>query len=76
MLQKSYEKLFVRSFVNAHESSHEGALERCSTWVCSGLTHQHYTRLERLTKDPTLLETFVNYGHKKYRNIGHSELYD
>ncbi len=49
------------------------ALFRCSTLgYAPGLTHKHYTRLERLNrnKHSSLLRTFVNYGRKKFYNIG------
>jgi len=38
----------------------------------SGLTCKHCTRLERLARDKRscLLRTFVNYGRKKFYNIG------
>ncbi len=37
-----------------------------------GLTHKHQNRLRRLVgeKHSSLLRTFVNYGHKKFCNIG------
>ena len=36
-----------------------------------GLTHTHYTRLERLRRDKhsCLLRKFVNYGRKKFYKI-------
>jgi len=39
--------------------------------VDSGVTHNHYTRLEKLARDKhsSLLRTFVNYGHKKFYNV-------
>jgi hypothetical protein len=39
---------------------------RCSTlgWA-PGLTHKHYTRLEKLARDKHLLRKSVNYGQKK-----------
>jgi hypothetical protein len=49
-----------------------GASARCFTEVGSGLTNNHYTRLERLVRDKhsSLLRKFVNYGQKKFYNIG------
>ncbi len=40
--------------------------------VSSGLTNNHYTRLKRQARDKhySLLRTFVNYGRKKFYNIG------
>ncbi len=37
-----------------------------------GLTHKHYNRLIRLVRDKhsSLLQIFVNYGRKKFYNIG------
>ncbi len=45
----------------------------CFTQVGSGLTHKHQTRQERLAKDKpsSLLQKFVNYGRRKFSNIGH-----
>jgi len=39
----------------------------CFTWVLSGFTLKHKTRLERLAmnKHSTLLGLIVNYGRKK-----------
>jgi hypothetical protein len=39
--------------------------------VVYGLTQKHLTRLERLSKDKhsSLLQTFENYGLKKFYNI-------
>ncbi len=49
-----------------------GATERWFTWVGSGLTCNHYTRMDRLARDKhsSLLRKFVNYGQKKFYNIG------
>ncbi len=45
-----------------------GSPEICFTQVGSGLTHKHYTSLEKLAKDKDsrLLQTFVNYACKKF----------
>jgi hypothetical protein len=42
------------------------------TLVGSGLIHKHWTRLERLASDKcsSLLQKVVNYGRKKFYNIG------
>ncbi len=45
----------------------------CSTLrYVHGLTHNHETKLERLTRDKhsSLVRTFVNYSCKKFCNIG------
>ncbi len=49
-----------------------GVPERCITWVGSGLTCKHYTRLERLArhKHSSLLRKLVNYARKKFYSIG------
>jgi len=49
-----------------------GAPERCFTQVGYGLTHKRWTRLERLARDKhsSLLQKYVNYGHKKFYNTG------
>ncbi len=49
-----------------------GAPERSFTLVDSGLTWTHFTRLERLArvKHSSLSQTFVNYGLKKFYNVG------
>jgi hypothetical protein len=41
---------------------------RCFTRVGSGLTHKHYTRLEKLARDKRsrLLQKFKNYGQKRF----------
>jgi hypothetical protein len=46
--------------------------ERSFPWVGLGLTRKHSTRLERLAKekDSNLLQRFINYGRKKFYNIG------
>ncbi len=46
--------------------------ESCFTWVGSGLTHRHQTRLERLArnKHTSLLRKSVNYGRKKFYSTG------
>jgi hypothetical protein len=43
----------------------------CITWVCSCLTHKHYTILERLARDKhsSSLQKFITYGCKKFYNI-------
>jgi hypothetical protein len=44
----------------------------CSTLrQAPGLSHKHYTRLEKLAgdKDSCLLQKFVNYRNKKFYNI-------
>jgi hypothetical protein len=43
-----------------------GATERYFNWVSSSLTSKHQTRMVRLAGDKhsSLLQTFVNYGHK------------
>ncbi len=48
------------------------ATERCFTWVGSGLTQKHYTRLERLARDKhsSLLRKSVTYGRKKFYSTG------
>ncbi len=48
---------------------------RCSTLgQPPGLTHQHYTKLERLAKDKhsSLLQKYVYYGCKKFYSTGPS----
>jgi hypothetical protein len=47
-----------------------GAPERCFTWVGSGLTHRHYTRLERVVREKhtSLLRKIVTIGRKKFYN--------
>jgi hypothetical protein len=50
-----------------------GEPERCFTLrEATGLTHKHLTRLEMpaTNKHYSLLLTFVNYGRKKFYNIG------
>jgi hypothetical protein len=46
----------------------------CYTWVGSGLTCKHRTRLERLARDKhyNLFQPFVTYGQKMFDNIGPS----
>jgi hypothetical protein len=46
--------------------------ERCFTWVGSGLTLKLLTWLEKLVREKcsSLLLKFVNYGGKKFYNIG------
>ncbi len=50
-----------------------GAPEGAITRVGSGLTHKHWTRLERLFRDEhsSSLITFVNYGRKFFITLGH-----
>jgi hypothetical protein len=46
---------------------------KCSTpRKVPGLTHKHYTQLERLVRDKhsSLFPTFVNYGYKKFCKVG------
>jgi len=45
-----------------------GAFERCSTWVGSGLTCKHWTKLERLARDKhsSLLCKLANFGRKSF----------
>jgi hypothetical protein len=49
-----------------------GACERCFIHLGSSLTSKHETRLERLARDKhsSLLRKSVNYGQKKFYNIG------
>jgi hypothetical protein len=49
-----------------------GASERCFIHLGSGLTSKHWARLERLARDKhsSLLQKTVNYGRKKFYNIG------
>jgi hypothetical protein len=49
-----------------------GTPERYFTKVGTGLTHKRNTRLERLAGDKhsSFLQKFVNYGCKKFYNIG------
>jgi hypothetical protein len=56
----------------ARSLSESGGPERCFTRLGSGLTYKHHTRLERLARDKhsSLLQKFVNYGHKKVYRIG------
>ncbi len=44
----------------------------CFTWVDSGLTHKHQTRLERLAKDKRsrLFWKVITNGRKMFQNIG------
>jgi hypothetical protein len=55
----------------ARSLPYSGAPERYFTRVGSGLTHEHWTRLERPVKDKhsSLFQTFVNYVRKKFYNI-------
>jgi hypothetical protein len=48
------------------------APERCYTWVGSGLTRKHLTKLERLGrgKHSSLLQKSTNYGRKKFYSFG------
>ncbi len=56
----------------ARSLSYSGAPEKCFTQVSSGLTCKYYTWSERLAseKHSGLLQKFVNYGRKKFYNIG------
>jgi len=47
------------------------------TWVSSGLTRKHYTRLERLNrhKHSSLLRKTINNGHKKFYSTGPSRVF-
>jgi hypothetical protein len=49
-----------------------GAPAWCFTRVGSGLVCNHKIRLERLARDKhsSLLRKYINYGHKKFYNIG------
>ncbi len=49
-----------------------GAPEMCFTQVGSGLTHKYQARLEKNPrgKYSSLLQKSVNYGRKKFCNIG------
>jgi hypothetical protein len=49
-----------------------GVPERYIAQVGSCLTHKHRTRLERPARDkhPRFFGKFINYGHKKFCNIG------
>jgi hypothetical protein len=49
-----------------------GTPERGFTLVGSGLTHKHWTRLEKLARDKhsIILRKSINYGQKKFYNIG------
>ncbi len=46
--------------------------ERGFTWVGSGLTNKHQTRLEKLARNNhvSLLQKFINYSRKNFYNIG------
>ncbi len=48
-----------------------GALFRCSSQVGSGLTQNHWNRINKLSKDKhsSLLETFVNYNSKSVTTL-------
>jgi len=61
--------MFVGKATGPHLS---GAPERCFTWVGSGLTRKHYTRLERLVREKhsSFLQKSVNYASKKFYRIG------
>jgi hypothetical protein len=50
-----------------------GAPEKCFARVGSGLTHKHWTRLERPATDKhsSLLQKSVNYRHKKFYSTGY-----
>ncbi len=51
----------------------------CSNlWLAPGLIHKHYTRLERPARDKhsSLVQTFVNYGRKKFYKVGPLSLFD
>ncbi len=47
-------------------------LKRCFTWLGLGLAYKQQTRLERFArnKHSSLLRKSVNYGQKKFYNIG------
>ncbi len=49
-----------------------GAPERCFTRLSSSLAYKQQTRLEWIARDKhsSLLQKFVNYGQKKFHNIG------
>jgi hypothetical protein len=56
----------------ARSIPYNGAPERCFIWLSSSLAYKQQTRLERLFTDKhaSLLRKFVNYGQKKFYNIG------
>ncbi len=56
----------------ASNQTQSGASEMYFTWVRSGLTFKHLTRLEKFDKDKhtNFLRTFISYGRKKPFNIG------
>jgi hypothetical protein len=45
---------------------------KCSTRLVPGISHKHYTRLEKLAREKqvSLLGLFVNYDNKKFYSIG------
>jgi hypothetical protein len=46
-----------------------GAPEKYPTFVCFGLLHKHWTRLERLARDKhsSLIGTFLSYDEKSFK---------
>ncbi len=56
----------------ARSLPYSAAPESYATWGGSGLTYKPYTRLERLAREKhsSFLRKFVNYGRKKFNNIG------
>ncbi len=61
----------------ARSLPYSGAPERCFNRVGSFFKNRHYIRLERLAMDKhsSLLRTILNYGCKKFYNIGPRGLY-
>ncbi len=57
---------------NARGLPQGGAPEKCLTCEGSGLTHKHWTRLEKLTRlnHSNLLQIFVNYVRKSFMTLG------
>jgi hypothetical protein len=82
ILRSTYESLSVflaRPFQpslifvgKARRVPYSGVPERCLTWVGLSLTCKYYIRLERSARDKhtSLLRSFINYGCKKFYNIG------
>jgi hypothetical protein len=53
---------------NVSSLTKSAAAERCFTWLSSGLTQKHSTRLEKLARVKlcSLLRILVNYGRKMF----------
>ncbi len=65
--------LFSLMFVNKAGVYSGEAPFRCFTLgLAPGLTYKHYTMLIKLVRDKpfSLLQTFVNFGHKQLYDIG------